>query len=85
MYIQEQTVYPEIDDNYIAVAVNKRTFEQLLSARSVHISAKDVFITGPLFITFIMFITLVIVLVLGVVRGTFGHGELNRQGKDYYE
>ena len=81
VYIQEQTIYPEIDDGYVAMAVNRKTFNQLLDARSMNINHAVVLILCPIIIFLILAIMLVIILILHIFRGTFEERELNRHRK----
>ena len=81
VYIQEQTIYPEIDDGYVAMAVNRNTFHQLLDARSMNINAAVVFILCPIITFIILVCILIIILILHCFRGTFEERELNRHRK----
>ena len=82
MYIQEHTIFPEMGDSYVAMAVKNKTFQQMLTARSMDINPAHVFIACPLFIIVVMSIILLVVVLLHYFfRDTFKEGGLNRHRK----
>ena len=82
VYIQEHTIFPEMGDSYVAMAVNKETFQQMLTVRSMDIKVAHIFITCPIIITVVMlFILLIVVALHYFFRDTFKEGGLNRHRK----
>ena len=84
MYIQEHTIFPEMGGSYAAMAVNNRTFQQMLMARYMNVEATHInfFIACPIIIIVVVLIVLfVVVSVHYFFRDTFKEGGLNRHRK----
>ena len=82
IYIQERTIYPEMDGSYVAMAVNNRIFKQMFVAHSMDIESTAVFIACPITIVVIfMVVILLIAMIHYFFRDTFKEGGLNRHRK----
>jgi hypothetical protein len=63
------------------MAVNRKTFNQLLDVRSTNINAAAVLTVCPIFIFIVLVFILAIILILHCCRGTVKESELNRHRK----